>query len=123
MLVTIFPQFTVLISEIVPLIIVSFTFRIAPIIYCRVKNAPGVEPRIKQNEHEQEKEIMRNAKRNINRKTRPIIKYVDDDNDTLKIDRGDNLNNWEDLFNDEGELQDDVFSEVKGLIRQISNLA
>lgn len=100
-----------------------FTFHIALIIYYRLKNAPGVEPKMKQNEHEQEKEIMRKAKQNINRKTRPIIKYVDDDNDTLKIDRGDNLNNWEDLFNDEGELQEDIFSEVKFNMREFCVLS
>ncbi|CAG9759972.1 unnamed protein product [Ceutorhynchus assimilis] len=73
---------------------------------------PPIAVRSKQNEHEQEKEIMRKAKQNINRKTRPIIKYIDDDNDTLNIGKGDNINNWEDLFNDDGELQDDIFDKV-----------
>ncbi|KAF7268472.1 hypothetical protein GWI33_018361 [Rhynchophorus ferrugineus] len=66
---------------------------------------------IKKNEHEQEKEIMRKAKQNINRKTRPIIKYVEND-DTLKIGKNDNVNNWEDLFGENGELEDDIFTEI-----------
>ncbi|XP_050314603.1 uncharacterized protein LOC126749036 isoform X2 [Anthonomus grandis grandis] len=76
------------------------------------QSSPTIKLKPKQNEHEQEKEIMRKAKQNINRKTRPIIKYIDDDNDTLNIGKGDNVNNWEDLFNDEGELQEDIFTEI-----------
>ncbi|XP_066258850.1 uncharacterized protein [Euwallacea similis] len=72
----------------------------------------AVEKKNKQNEHEQEKEIMRRTKQNINRKTRPIMKYVDDDNDTLKIGKNDNVNNWEELLNDEGELHEDIFREI-----------
>lgn len=64
------------------------------------------------NEHEQEKEIMRKTKENINRKTRPIMKYVDDTNDTLKIDKDDSVNNWEDLFDDDGQIQEGLFTEV-----------
>ncbi|XP_066158865.1 uncharacterized protein [Euwallacea fornicatus] len=72
----------------------------------------AVEKKNKQNEHEQEKEIMRRTKQNINRKTRPIMKYVDDDNDTLNIGKSDNVNNWEELLNDEGELHEDIFREI-----------
>ncbi|KAJ8950337.1 hypothetical protein NQ318_021197 [Aromia moschata] len=66
----------------------------------------------KSNEHEQEKEIMRKTKEHINRKTRPIIKYVDDINNTLKIDKCDDVNNWEDLFDDNGQLQEELFKEI-----------
>lgn len=66
----------------------------------------------KKQEHDQEKEIMRKTKENINRKSKPIMKYVDDNNDTLKIGKTDNVNNWEDLFDDEGQLQDELFTEV-----------
>ncbi|XP_019866359.2 uncharacterized protein LOC109595451 isoform X2 [Aethina tumida] len=66
----------------------------------------------KKQEHDQEKEIMRKTKENINRKSKPIMKYVDDNNDTLKIGKTDNVNNWEDLFDDEGQLQDELFTEI-----------
>ncbi|KAJ8979891.1 hypothetical protein NQ317_017514 [Molorchus minor] len=66
----------------------------------------------KSSEHEQEKEIMRIAKKNINRKTRPIIKYVDDSNNTLNISKNDNVNNWEDLFDDNGHIQEELFKEI-----------
>ncbi|XP_018578941.1 uncharacterized protein LOC108917013 [Anoplophora glabripennis] len=66
----------------------------------------------KSSEHEQEKEIMRKTKEHINRKSRPIMKYVDDTVDMLKIDKNDNVNNWEELFDDDGQLQDDLFKEV-----------
>lgn len=61
------------------------------------------------NKHEQEKEIMRLTKEYINRKSKPIMKYVDDD-DTLKLD--DSVNNWEDLFDADGEIQENLFTEV-----------
>lgn len=48
----------------------------------------------------------------MNRKTRSIIKYVEERHETLNIGTGDNVNNWEDLFNDDGELQEDFFTEV-----------
>ncbi|XP_030756247.1 coiled-coil domain-containing protein R3HCC1L isoform X1 [Sitophilus oryzae] len=78
-----------------------------------VKTSPKIskEPKTKKNEHEQEKEIMRKAKQNINRKTRPIIKYIEDDN-TLKIGKNDNVNNWEDLFDENGELEEEIFTEI-----------
>ncbi|CAH0562227.1 unnamed protein product [Brassicogethes aeneus] len=67
----------------------------------------------KKDEHDQEKEIMRKTKENINRKSKPIIKYVGDSNDTLKIGKDDeNVNNWEDLFDDKGQLQDELFTEI-----------
>ncbi|KAL1492855.1 hypothetical protein ABEB36_011034 [Hypothenemus hampei] len=74
---------------------------------------PKLKKSQSKDEHEQEKDIMRKAKQNINRKTRPIIKYVGDDNDTLNIGKGDNVNNWEELFNEDGELQDDIFTEAR----------
>ncbi|KAL3290205.1 hypothetical protein HHI36_023564 [Cryptolaemus montrouzieri] len=63
-------------------------------------------------EHEQEKEIMRKAKENINRKTRPLMKYSDDSDDLLRIDKHDNVNNWEDLFDDNGQIQDELLTEI-----------
>lgn len=66
----------------------------------------------KSSEHEQEKEIMRKTKEHINRKSRPIMKYVDDTADMLKIGKNDNVNNWEELFDDDGQLQEELFKEV-----------
>ncbi|XP_057656798.1 coiled-coil domain-containing protein R3HCC1L [Diorhabda carinulata] len=63
------------------------------------------------NDLEEEKEIMRKTKENINRKTRPIMKYVDDSNHTLKIESND-VNNWEDLFDEDGQLQEDLLKEI-----------
>lgn len=68
--------------------------------------------KVSDNKHEQEKEIMRMTKEYINRKTRPIMKYVDDSNDTLRIDKNDSVNNWEDLFDDEGQIQEELLTEV-----------
>ncbi|XP_072401962.1 uncharacterized protein [Diabrotica undecimpunctata] len=76
------------------------------------KNSINLTENIKmKNDLEEEKEIMRKAKENINRKTRPIIKYVDEANDTLKIEKND-VNNWEDLFDDEGQIQEDLLKEI-----------
>ncbi|KAK9889216.1 hypothetical protein WA026_004494, partial [Henosepilachna vigintioctopunctata] len=63
--------------------------------------------------HEEEKEIMRKAKENINRKTRPLIKYSDDSDDLLKIDKQDHVNSWEDLFDENGQLQEELLTEIK----------
>ncbi|CAH1153374.1 unnamed protein product [Phaedon cochleariae] len=63
------------------------------------------------NELDEEKEIMRKAKENINRKTRPIMKYVEANN-TLKIDKNENVNHWEDLFDEHGHLQEDLLKEI-----------
>ncbi|KAK9889215.1 hypothetical protein WA026_004493 [Henosepilachna vigintioctopunctata] len=62
--------------------------------------------------HEEEKEIMRKAKENINRKTRPLMKYSDDSDDLLKIDKQDNVNSWEDLFDENGQLQEELLTEI-----------
>lgn len=62
--------------------------------------------------HDEEIEIMRKTKENINRKTRPLMKYSDDSDDLLKIGKQDNVNNWEDLFDDDGQLQEDLLTEV-----------
>ncbi|KAK9871752.1 hypothetical protein WA026_014206 [Henosepilachna vigintioctopunctata] len=63
--------------------------------------------------HEEEKEIMKKAKENINRKTRPLMKYSDDSDDLLKIDKQDHVNSWEDLFDENGELQEELLTEIK----------
>ncbi|ENN74237.1 hypothetical protein YQE_09210, partial [Dendroctonus ponderosae] len=76
------------------------------------QNTESVRCKNKYNRHEEEKEIMRQAKKNMNRKTRSIIKYAEERHETLSIGTGDNVNNWEDLFNDDGELQDDFFTEI-----------
>ncbi|EFA11165.2 hypothetical protein TcasGA2_TC004772 [Tribolium castaneum] len=68
--------------------------------------------KVSDNTHEQEKEIMRMTKEYINRKTRPIMKYVDDSNDTLRIDKSDSVNNWEDLFDDNGQIQEELLTEI-----------
>lgn len=71
-------------------------------------------------EVDKEKEEMRRATEKINRKSRSIIKYIDS-SDTLKIEidaKADgkpatpNLTNWEDLFDENGELQEPYFGEV-----------
>ncbi|KAJ8918702.1 hypothetical protein NQ315_015022 [Exocentrus adspersus] len=77
-----------------------------------ISNNEIIKSQKESSEHEQEKEIMRKAKENINRKSRPIMKYVDDSTDMLKIDRNDKVNNWEELFDDDGQLQDELFKEV-----------
>lgn len=66
--------------------------------------------------HEQEKEIMRLTKEYINRKSKPIMKYVDDRIDTLKLDN-ESVNNWEDLFDAEGEIQENLFTEVSEILK------
>ncbi|XP_050497287.1 uncharacterized protein LOC126878551 isoform X2 [Diabrotica virgifera virgifera] len=77
-----------------------------------LKNSINLTENVKvKNDLEEEKEIMRKAKENINRKTRPIIKYVDEANDTLKIEKND-VNNWEDLFDEEGQIQEDLLKEI-----------
>lgn len=58
-------------------------------------------------DREEEVEIMRKTKEHINRKTRPIMKYVGESNDTLKIEEN-NLTSWEDLFDDEGEFKEEL---------------
>lgn len=58
--------------------------------------------------HEEEVEIMRKTQEHINRKTRPIMKYLGESNDTLKIDDG--IKSWEDLLDDEGEVKEDLIS-------------
>lgn len=74
----------------------------------------------KSSEHEQEKEIMRKTKEHINRKSRPIMKYVDDTADTLKISKNDNVNNWEELFDDDGQLQEELFKEVSNDVHKLN---
>lgn len=75
-----------------------------------------------EDETDKEKAEMRRATEKINRRSRSIMKYIDN-NDTLKIeidtksnkntsDKG-NLTNWEDLFDDNGELQEPYFGEVR----------
>lgn len=78
----------------------------------QLKNTINLSENVKlKNDLEEEKEIMRKTKENINRKTRPIMKYVDDSNNTLKIE-GNDVNNWEDLFDDDGQLQEDLLKEI-----------
>nr|CAI5855221.1 unnamed protein product [Callosobruchus analis] len=83
---------------------------------------PPVNPRLddavhekdvrKRTEHDEEKEIMKKTRENINRRIKPIMKYVEADNNTLCINKDDNLNNWEDLFSDDGQLHEDLVEEV-----------
>lgn len=69
---------------------------------------------------DKEKEEMRRATEKMNRKSRSIIKYIDN-TDMLKIDdevgkplkSGENLTNWEDLFDDDGELKEVYIDEVR----------
>ncbi|RZC34009.1 uncharacterized protein BDFB_000851, partial [Asbolus verrucosus] len=78
-----------------------------------VKNQINMnKKKVSNNKHEQEKEIMRMTKEYINRKTRPIMKYVDDTNDTLKLSKNDSVNNWEDLFDDNGQIQENLLTEI-----------
>lgn len=79
----------------------------------------------KDDEVDKEKEEMRRATEKMNRKSRSIIKYIDN-TDTLKIEvdakptkdlkSGENLTNWEDLFDEQGELKDVYVDEVKRLV-------
>lgn len=74
-----------------------------------------------EDETDKEKAEMRRATEKINRGSRSIMKYIDN-NDTLKIEidtksnknttNEGNLTNWEDLFDDNGELQEPYFGEV-----------
>jgi hypothetical protein len=68
--------------------------------------------KIPDDKHEQEKEIMRMTKEYINRKNRPIMKYVDDSKDPLQIGNSDSVNNWEDLFDDNGAIQEQLLTEI-----------
>lgn len=75
----------------------------------------------KEDEIEKEKEEMRRASERMNRKSKSIIKYIDN-TDTLKIEvdsksnkttkTEQNLTNWEDMFDDEGELKEVYLEEV-----------
>lgn len=74
----------------------------------------------KDDEMDKEKEEMRRATEKMNRKSRSIIKYIDN-TDTLKIEvekpnkvlkSGENLTNWEDMFDDDGELREVYLEEV-----------
>lgn len=62
---------------------------------------------LEKTDHEEEVEIMRKTKEHINRKTRPIMKYVGELNNTLNIG-GDSVKSWEDLFDDEGEFKEEL---------------
>lgn len=66
----------------------------------------------KKSDHEEELEIMRKTKEHINRKTRPIMKYVGESNDTLNIE-DDRIKSWEDLFDDEGEVKEELLGVEK----------
>lgn len=68
-------------------------------------------------QHDEEIEIMRKTKENINRKTRPLMKYSDESDDLLKIGKQDNVNNWEDLFDEEGQIQEELLTRVCIIIR------
>lgn len=61
----------------------------------------------KKTDHEEELEIMRKTKEHINRKTRPIMKYVGESNDTLNIE-DESIKSWEDLLDDEGEVKEEL---------------
>ncbi|XP_045481494.1 uncharacterized protein LOC123685716 [Harmonia axyridis] len=63
-------------------------------------------------QHDEEIEIMRKTKENINRKTRPLMKYSDESDDLLKIGKQDNVNNWEDLFDEEGQIQEELLTRI-----------
>ncbi|CAH1999412.1 unnamed protein product [Acanthoscelides obtectus] len=67
-------------------------------------------------EHDEEKEIMRRTKENINRRIKPIMKYVEDADNTLCINKDENLNNWEDLFDDDGQLHENL---VKQIVKKV----
>lgn len=64
---------------------------------------------------------MRRACERMNRKSKSIIKYIDN-SDTLKIDvdpktnktlkPSENLTNWEDMFDESGELKEVYLEEV-----------
>ncbi|XP_044766348.1 uncharacterized protein LOC123322442 isoform X2 [Coccinella septempunctata] len=77
----------------------------------KIKEKKNMESKTKC-QHDEEIEIMRKTKENINRKTRPLMKYSDDNDDLLRIDKQDNVNNWEDLFDDEGHIQDELLNEI-----------
>lgn len=66
----------------------------------------------KKTDHEEEVEIMRKTKEHINRKTRPIMKYVGESNDTLNIG-DDSIKSWEDLFDEEGEIKEELLAVEK----------
>lgn len=83
-----------------------------------------IEARKLEDEVDKEKAEMRRATEKINRKSRSIIKYIDN-SDTLKIEvdarmsgkkvvppNTENLTNWEDMFDDEGELKEPYLDEV-----------
>lgn len=72
---------------------------------------------------------MRRATERINRKSRSIIKYIDN-TDTLKIEveskptkglkPAENLTNWEDMFDEEGELKEIYLEEVRYVLDSCS---
>lgn len=75
----------------------------------------------KDDEVEKEREEMRRACERMNRKSKSIIKYIDN-SDTLKIEvdpktnktlkPSENLTNWEDMFDESGELKEVYLEEV-----------
>lgn len=79
----------------------------------------------KEDEVEKEKEEMRRASERINRKFKSIIRYIDN-TDTLKIEidsktnktlkPSENLTNWEDMFDDSGELKEVYLEEVNAIL-------
>lgn len=69
--------------------------------------------------HEEELEIMRRTKENINRKIRPIIKYIPNINDTLNID---DIKDWEELFDDDGEIKKEYLARNNKEQKSISNI-
>lgn len=93
-------------------------------INCDAKSELIINAKKVNDEVDKEKEEMRRATERINRKSRSIIKYIDN-NDTLKIEidsqgakknnglrNGENLTNWEDMFDDDGELKEPYLDEV-----------
>lgn len=78
---------------------------------------------------DKEKEEMRRATEKMNRKSRSIIKYIDN-TDMLKIDdemgkplkSGENLTNWEDMFDDDGELKEVYIDEVRNTQNHLLSL-
>lgn len=89
------------------------------------KNQLIIDAAKMEDETDKEKAEMRRATEKINRRSRSIMKYIDN-NDILKIEidtksnknttNEGNLTNWEDLFDDNGELQEPYFGEVSYLL-------
>lgn len=73
-------------------------------------------------EVDKEKEEMRRATEQMNRKSKSIIKYIDN-TDLLKIEvsskpdktlkSGEDLTTWEDMFDEDGEINDVYVEEVR----------